>query len=85
MQDRRGTTDIRLLCSGPGRLGQALAVDARLNGASVAGPEVRLEGYGDAMPYVVMTGPRIGITKAVDVPWRFGAAGSRFVSRPFST
>ena len=44
MQDRRGTTDIRLLCSGPGRLGQALAVDAHLNGASVAGSEVTLEG-----------------------------------------
>ena len=84
MQHRRGTTDLRLLCSGPGRLGQALAVNAGLNGAALAGPEVTLEGFGDAEPYVVLTGPRIGITKAVDVPWRFGAAGSRFLSRPFA-
>lgn len=84
MERRRRTTDIRQLCSGPGRLGQALAVDARLNGSSVTGPELTLQGYGDAAPYVVLTGPRIGLTKAVHVPWRFGAAGSRFLSRPFA-
>ena len=83
MQRRRGTEDLRLLCSGPGRVGQALGVDASCNGQSLAGPLFSLRGQGDAQAFEVLTGPRIGISKAADVPWRFGAAGSRYLSKPF--
>ena len=80
MSERRGTNDIRLLCSGPGRLGQALAVTREQNGLRLDAPPFELI-PGD--PVEVVVGPRIGITKAVDVPWRFGERGSRFLSRPF--
>jgi DNA-3-methyladenine glycosylase len=80
MSERRGTNDIRLLCSGPGRLGQALAVTREQNGLRLDAPPFELI-PGD--PVDVVIGPRIGITKAVDVPWRFGERGSRFLSRPF--
>jgi DNA-3-methyladenine glycosylase len=80
MSERRGTNDVRLLCSGPGRLGQALAVTREQNGLRLDAPPFELI-PGD--PVEVVVGPRIGITKAVDVPWRFGERGSRFLSRPF--
>ena len=81
MRARRHLHDPRLLCSGPGKLCQALAVNAELNGASLAAPPfVLLPGAAAAE---VTSGPRIGISKAMEVPWRFGLAGSRFVSRPF--
>lgn len=80
MQDRRGTLDPRLLCSGPGKLCQALAVTHADNGLAMEEPPFALS-PGEAAGVVV--GPRIGITKAAEVPWRFGEAGSRFVSRPF--
>ena len=80
MQARRGLTDIRLLCRGPGRLCQALGIGAALDGAVLDRPPFVLQ-RGPAVP--LLTGPRIGITRAVDVPWRFGLAGSRFLSRPF--
>ena len=80
MQDRRGTLDVRLLCSGPGKLCQAMAVTHDDNGLAILEPPFALV-PGKAAGVVV--GPRIGITKAADVPWRFGEAGSRFVSRPF--
>jgi DNA-3-methyladenine glycosylase len=82
MSERRGTNDPRLLCSGPGRLGQALAVTREQNGLRLDEPPFELI-PGDAVEVVV--GPRIGITKAIDVPWRFGERGSRFLSRPFPT
>ena len=82
MSERRGTNDIRLLCSGPGRLGQALAVTREQNGLRLDAPPFELI-PGD--PVEVVVGPRIGITKAVDVPWRFGERGSRFLSRPFKS
>ena len=81
MRARRGVEDVRLLCSGPGRLCQALAVTGREDGAPL-----------DAPPFLIvrrtrepelLVGPRIGITQAPDKPWRFGLAGSVFVSRPF--
>jgi DNA-3-methyladenine glycosylase len=78
---RRGQRDERLLCSGPGRLGQALAVTRDLNGRRIDIPPFKLL-PARAAPGVVC-GPRIGISKAVDHPWRFGLAGSRFLSRPF--
>jgi DNA-3-methyladenine glycosylase len=80
MSERRGTHDPRLLCSGPGRLGQALAVTRAQNGLRLDEPPFELT-PGD--PVDVVVGPRIGITKAVDVPWRFGERGSRFLSKPF--
>lgn len=81
MRERRGLDDIRLLCSGPGRLGQALAIGLQYGGQSLGQPPFEL---GAALPGAeVVVGPRIGISKAVDQPWRFGLAGSRFVSRPF--
>jgi len=85
-RERRGLQDARLLCAGPGRLAQALGIDARLNGAPLHLPPFALlqPPPGQPAPEVI-TGPRIGISKAVDVPWRFGEKGSRFLSRPFAT
>jgi DNA-3-methyladenine glycosylase len=80
MSERRGTNDPRLLCSGPGRLGQALAVTREQNGLRLDEPPFELI---PGEPVDVVVGPRIGITKAVSVPWRFGERGSRFLSRPF--
>src|SRR5690606_26085298 len=81
METRRQNGRLPLLCSGPGRLCQALGVDISLNGASLERPPFSLEL--PANPAPVATGPRIGISRAVDRPWRFGLAGSRFVSRRF--
>lgn len=83
MQVRRGLQALRLLCSGPGKLGQALAVDAGFNGMRLDRKPFQLLGRPDDAPVVLLTGPRIGITKAADVPWRFGLAGSAFLSRRF--
>ncbi|MDQ2820961.1 MAG: DNA-3-methyladenine glycosylase [Pseudomonadota bacterium] len=81
MAARRGTTDLRNLCSGPGKLGQALGVTRALNGRALDGPPFALLPAAGAVELIA--GPRIGISKAVDVPWRFGLAGSLFLSRPF--
>ena len=81
MIKRRGQQDPLILCAGPGRLGQALGINRAHNGARLNAPPFRLTA-GDSMVSVVC-GPRIGISKAVDLPWRFGLAGSRYVSRPF--
>ena len=81
MRARRGVDDVRLLCSGPGKLGQAMGVTRALNGADLAAAPFELTAPASA--FEVVAGPRIGISKAMDVPWRFGLAGSRFVSRPF--
>jgi DNA-3-methyladenine glycosylase len=81
MRERRGLEDVRMLCSGPGKLCEALAVTGELDGRMLT-----------ARPFKVMLpdiaveraiGPRIGITKAADVPWRFGVKGSRYLSKPF--
>lgn len=82
MRERRGVADPRLLCSGPGRVGQALAITRDLNGHRLDQPPFRVYAAEDA-PQIV-AGPRIGISKAMEVHWRFGLAGSRFVSRPFA-
>jgi DNA-3-methyladenine glycosylase len=79
MAARRGLSDPRVLCSGPGRLAQALGVDRMLDGAPLALPPFALA-PGDR-PAEVAAGPRIGISKAVDMPWRFGLKGSVFLSR----
>jgi DNA-3-methyladenine glycosylase len=81
MRRRRGLRDDRALCSGPGKLCEAL-------GITIAQSELAL----DQPPYAiharagkadVVSGIRIGITKAVDLPWRYGLRGSKFVSKPF--
>ncbi len=81
MAARRGTGDERLLCSGPGRLCQALGVTREHDGLRIDRPPFSLRP--PAQPAEVVTGPRIGISKAAELPWRYGLAGSRFVSRPF--
>ncbi len=80
MRARRGLDDPRLLCSGPGRLCQALGVTGGHDGLALDETPFELIAR-DAEPEIVV-GPRIGITKAVDEPWRYGLAGSRFLSRP---
>ena len=80
MAGRRGLIDPRALCSGPGKLCQALAVTREHNGLSLEQAPFELA-QGNAAR--IVSGPRIGITKAAEVPWRFGEAGSRFLSRPF--
>jgi DNA-3-methyladenine glycosylase len=81
MCERRGLHELRLLCSGPGKLGQALAISHELNGCRLDKPPFQvLARQGEVE---IVSGPRIGITKAVDVPWRFGLAGSRFMSARF--
>lgn len=80
MRQRRGLDGDTLLCSGPGRLAQALGIDAALNGAPLDRPPFALL-PGDAVPQVAV-GPRIGITKAAGLPRRFGIAGSRYLSKP---
>ncbi len=80
MAERRGLMDRHQLCSGPGKLCQALAVTREHDGMSVEKAPFDLK-RGRAAG--IVAGPRIGITKAVEKPWRFGEAGSRYVSRPF--
>ncbi len=82
MRARRGDRPERELCSGPGKLTEALGVGLEHNGADLArDPFLLLPPAGE--PPAIVTGTRIGITKAVDRPWRFCAAGSPFVSRPW--
>jgi DNA-3-methyladenine glycosylase len=81
MAERRGMTDPRLFCAGPGRLCQALGISAALNGAALDEPPFVLLPPIAVSP--IRTGPRIGITRAAAEPWRFGLAGSRFLSKPF--
>jgi DNA-3-methyladenine glycosylase len=81
MRRRRDAGDEWLLCSGPGKLCQALGVTREQNGMALSAPPFELLPGPPGL--AVVAGPRIGISKAMDVPWRFGLAGSRFVSRPF--
>ena len=81
MRTRRGLEDARTLASGPGKLCTALGVDLTHNTRRLDQPPFELKLPSTAPPTVV--GPRIGITKAIDLPWRFGLAGSPFLSRRF--
>ena len=81
MRARRGLDDPRLLCSGPGRLCQALGITGEHDGLALDGPPFQV--HTRARKEEVVTGPRIGITQAADRPWRYGLAGSRFLSRHF--
>jgi DNA-3-methyladenine glycosylase len=80
MAARRGTGEPRLLAAGPGRLAQALGITREHDGLPLDRPPFELYAREDV---VVETGLRVGITKAAERPWRYGEAGSRFVSKPF--
>ena len=82
MRARRGGLADRQLCSGPGKLAQALGIDLRHDGLALDAPPFAL-GACDAM-HSIATGPRIGITKGAETPWRFVLSGSRFLSRPMA-
>ena len=81
MRRRRGLKDDLLLCSGPGRLCEALCITHAQNGMALDEPPFELFAREGAVE--VVAGPRIGLTKAVDLPWRFGEKSSRFLSKPF--
>jgi DNA-3-methyladenine glycosylase len=79
MRDRRGVEAERALCSGPGKLCQALAITREHDGLPLDEAPFELRAR-DAVPDIV-TGPRIGITRATELSWRYGLRGSRFLSR----
>jgi DNA-3-methyladenine glycosylase len=83
MRRRRGMSDERRLCAGPGRLCEALAVTHDHNGLRLDRSPFALYARTEAVDIAV--GPRIGLTKAVELPWRYGLAGSPYLSRPFKT
>ena len=85
MRERRGLPDgagDRLLCAGPGRVGQALGITLAHNGLPLDAPPFAV--LPAPATVEVLTGPRIGITRATDLPWRFGLAGSPYLSRRFA-
>jgi DNA-3-methyladenine glycosylase len=81
MRRRRGLADERLLCSGPGRLCQALGITAAHNGLPL--DEAPFALFASDGKTAVVSGVRIGLTKAADKPWRYGLKGSPFLSKPF--
>ena len=83
MRRRRGLDEARALCSGPGKLCEALGITNKHNGLPLDRPPFELRAR-EAIPEIAI-GPRIGITKAVDEPWRYGMKGSKFFSKPFAT
>ncbi len=82
MRRRRGVKDVRLLCAGPGRVCEALGITGAHDGLSLDAAPFELRPRAGAVE--VVAGPRIGITKGIDSPWRYGLTGSRFLSRPFA-
>ncbi len=80
MHARRNVSSIERLCSGPGKLCQALAIGAEHNGAAVTAAPFAMSPA--ISPVLVTQGPRIGIAAGGETPWRFVEAGSRFLSRP---
>ncbi len=81
MRRRRGLREERLLCAGPGRLCEALGVTGAHNGLALDAPPFAV--FPRAADVEIAIGPRIGITKAVELPWRYGLKGSRYMSKPF--
>lgn len=79
MIGRRGTDVVTQLCSGPGKLCQALGIDLTLNDRLLDRPPFSLT---PSDPVQIVSGKRIGITKNAEAPWRFGIAGSRYLSKP---
>jgi len=84
MAERRGLGGLRDLCSGPGKLCAALGIDKSHDGLLLSAPPFAFSPAPQPGPGIVV-GPRIGISKAVELPWRFGIAGSAFLSRGFRT
>jgi DNA-3-methyladenine glycosylase len=80
MRERRGVDAERALCSGPGKLCQALAITGEHDGCALDVPPFELHAREEEPAIAV--GPRIGITRAAELPWRYALAGSRFLSRP---
>jgi DNA-3-methyladenine glycosylase len=85
MRERRGVERLEDLCSGPGKLSQALGVGLELNGSSLVDGPLRVLPRPVGRRTEIVTAPRVGITKAAELPWRFCAADSRCVSRPRPT
>jgi DNA-3-methyladenine glycosylase len=83
MRRRRALDDERLLCAGPGRLCQALGIDGAHDGLPLDKPPFELLPARE--PAEISRGPRVGITRAAELPWRYGLAGSRFLSRALRT
>jgi DNA-3-methyladenine glycosylase len=83
MRTRRGLSNTRLLCAGPGRVCQALGITDEHSGMQIDSPPFQLLSPAFTEQSSIVTGPRIGISKAKDAPWRFGLSGSPFLSRPF--
>jgi DNA-3-methyladenine glycosylase len=81
MRRRRGLLEERSLCSGPGKLCEALAITIAHNALPLDAPPIALHAPGGKTD--IVTGIRIGLTKAVELPWRYGLKGSRFLSKPF--
>ncbi|QWG16078.1 DNA-3-methyladenine glycosylase [Bradyrhizobium sediminis] len=81
MRRRRSLQDARALCSGPGKLTEALGITGKHNGLPLDAPPIAL--HARATKSDVVAGVRIGITKAVELPWRYGLKGSKFLSKPF--
>ncbi len=79
MERNRRTTDRHNLCSGPGKLVQALGLGLEHNGASLVSPELHILKR-SALPQIV-AGPRVGISRAIDKPWRFMVAGSPWITK----
>ncbi len=80
MRRRRGRSEERDLCSGPGKLAEALGITRAHNAFPLDTAPFEIMARSGAVE--VLSGPRIGITKAVDLPWRYGLKGSRFLSKP---
>lgn len=83
MRRRRGVANERLLCAGPGRLCQALGITGAQYGLALDEPPFEIRARTQDVDVAI--GPRIGLTKAVEQPWRYGLKGSRFLSKPFKT
>lgn len=82
MQLRRRLQDERMLCSGPGKVCQALGISIAHNGLALDKPPIAIHARTE-MPDIV-AGIRIGITKAMELPWRYGVRGSKYLSKPFA-
>ncbi|MBX4959201.1 DNA-3-methyladenine glycosylase [Rhizobium lentis] len=80
MMERRGTEMLTALCSGPGKLCQALGIDIAINDRLLDRAPYALT---PSAPVPIVAGKRIGITKNAEAPWRFGIQGSRYLSKPF--
>ena len=81
MRRRRGLHDERSLCSGPGKLCEALAVTITHSELPLDAPPIAL--HARTQKPDLVAGVRIGLTKAVELPWRYGLQGSKFLSKPF--